>query len=118
MLSLEDAEVGKPEAEMWKLWPDPALSADSTEGNGSGSFGPAASGGGGVRARCSGDALYWCCCRKPRGRKPGGRDDRLLFAPPPPPTPPPAAAVAALASSTPWADVPVVEVEDGGKFGD
>ena len=51
--------MGSPEAGMWKFCPDPALSIDdSTDGNGSGSFGPSGSGGGGVKAFCSGEALY------------------------------------------------------------
>jgi hypothetical protein len=54
--SLVEAEPGSPAAEMWKFCPEPALSWDSTEGKGSGSFGPVGSGGGGVRACCSGDA--------------------------------------------------------------
>ena len=57
MFSLEDTEVGRPDLGIWKLCPDPALSMDSTVGNGSESSGPVTSGGGGVRARCSGDAL-------------------------------------------------------------
>jgi len=38
---MEEADVGSPDAEMWKLCPEPVLSIeDSTEGKGSGSFGP------------------------------------------------------------------------------
>lgn len=58
MFSFDEADVGSPDPEMWKFWPGPPLSNDSTEGNGSGSFGPNASGGGGVSVRCSGEALY------------------------------------------------------------
>lgn len=57
MFSLDDADAGKPDLGIWKFVPEPALSIDSTVGNGSESFGPVESGGGGVSARCSGDAL-------------------------------------------------------------
>ena len=56
MLSLEDAEVGKPDLGMWKFVPDPVLSIDSTVGNGSGSLRPVGlDGAGGVSALWSGD---------------------------------------------------------------
>jgi hypothetical protein len=59
---MDEAEVWSPDAGIWKFCPDPALSIeDSTDGKGSGSFGPSGSGGGGVRAFCSGEAVYGCC---------------------------------------------------------
>lgn len=59
---MDEAEVGRPDAEIWKLCPDPVLSIeDSTDGKGSGSFGPSGSGGGGVSAFWSGEAVYCCC---------------------------------------------------------
>jgi hypothetical protein len=77
---MEEADFGSPDAEMWKLCPEPVLSIeDSTEGKGSGSFGPSGSGGGGVKAFCSGDAVYCCCWKCPGGLNPGGKDDLLPF---------------------------------------
>lgn len=76
---MDEVEVGSPDAEMWKFWPEPVLSIeDSTDGKGSGSFGPSGSGGGGVNAFCSGDAVY-CCWKCPGGLNPGGKDDLLPF---------------------------------------
>lgn len=83
MLSLDDADVGSPDAEIWKLCPEPADSRDSTDGKGSASCGPRCSGGGGVKVRCSGDGFALYCCRWPNGRKPGGSDDRFDVEPPP-----------------------------------
>lgn len=99
--------------------PDPALSTDSTEGKGSASLGPSMSGGGGVSARCSGEALYEylpaeeCCRAWPRGRNPGGRDDRLLT----PPLDHEASAADNRRAAVVVACIALVAV-DGGKFGD
>ena len=53
-----ESEFDRPEEGMWKFRPDCADSKDSTDGKGS----VASSGGGGVRARCKGEALYALKC--------------------------------------------------------
>lgn len=70
----DESALDSPEECIWKLAPDCAdveSSDDSTDGKGSGP----SSGGGGVRARCKGEALYASWWERLLGK--GGREARL-----------------------------------------